>query len=155
MIWIILPEVQKLCYLKIQLLITYPMSSIFAKLGISNVGMTDNGPSECSFFTTYCNCLHFCLGAVYPVFNEELKTVLSSFNVSVRWWFMFRFRIFPVLSILLKIQISFGHCLTDPRKSWLTSAELLFSKRLKTTQIYRHYHKKETIERKIKYHLLN
>ena len=49
MIWIILLHTQKLHYLKIQLLISYPVSSLFAKLGISNVGVTDNGPRECSF----------------------------------------------------------------------------------------------------------
>lgn len=67
---------------------------------------------------------------------------------------MFRFKFFPALSILLKIQISFGHYWTDARKQGLTSAELLFSKRLKTTQIYRH-HKKETIEKKQQIEKLN
>lgn len=122
LIWIILPHIQKLCHLKIQLLMPYAMSSLFAKLGISNVGRTDNGPSEYRVFATYCNCLHFCLDTVYPVFNEELKMVLSSFNVPVRGWLMFRFKFLPVLSILLKIQISFGHYWTDPRKQGLTSA---------------------------------
>lgn len=50
LVWIIIPDVQILCYFIILLLITYPMSFILAKL-ISNVGMTDNGPNECSFFT--------------------------------------------------------------------------------------------------------
>lgn len=57
---------------------------LFAKLGISKVGMTDNGPNECSSFTKYCNCVHVCLDTVYPVYNYELKMVLSSFNVSER-----------------------------------------------------------------------
>lgn len=58
------------------------MSSIFAKLSISNVGMTDNGSNECSYFTKYCSSVHFCLDTVYPLCNDELKMELSSFNVS-------------------------------------------------------------------------
>jgi len=145
LIWIIIPDIQKLCHLKIQLLITYPISSIFAKLGISNVGRTDNGTNECRRFTKYCNSVHYCLDVAYHCVMMSWKW----------YWALLMFQKyedscsdsnFSFLNIHLKNSGLIWTLLNErakPRKPGLRPAEMLFSRRLKTTQIYGHYGEKE------------
>lgn len=51
---------------------TDPMSSVFTKYSVSDVGMTDNRPNECNS-TKHCNCGHFSLNTVYPPHKGWLK----------------------------------------------------------------------------------